>query len=160
MHHSMLPYISHARSRDFAWHLHWLSTTEGKIIVKLLAISQTRQFQLFLTNLPSNFRKITQPIGKIKNTVSSRFINLYFPRKKSSSERTWPYWQWIVCTMKKGKCCVVTHRAADFRVAWLVYLACLSSHALRAYFNFENKRPWLLYLGDAQIIMRMKRRWI
>ena len=33
----------------------WLSTTEGKNIVKLLAISKTCQFQLFLTDLPPNF---------------------------------------------------------------------------------------------------------
>ena len=28
----------------------------------------------------------------------------------------------------------------DIRVAWLVYLACLRSHVLRAYFNFESKQ--------------------
>ena len=38
------------------------------------------------------------------------------------------------------KCCVVTHRTADFRVAWLVYLACLRSYVLRAYCNFESKQ--------------------
>ena len=40
----------------------------------------------------------------------------------------------------EDKCCVVTHRTADFRVDWLVYLACLRSHALRAYCNFESKQ--------------------
>ena len=28
----------------------------------------------------------------------------------------------------------------DIRVAWLVYLACLRPHVLRAYFNFESKQ--------------------
>ena len=49
---------------------------------------------------------------------------------------------------------VVTHRAVDIRVAWLVYLVCLRSHVLRAYCNFESKQAnSLLYLGDAQIII-------
>ena len=78
------PHLSHARSRNFAWHRLWLATTEGKNIVKLFTTSQTRQFQLFSTNLPSNFWKIARLLGKIKNTVS----------KRSSSERTCPYWQW------------------------------------------------------------------
>ena len=42
MHHSMLPLIiSCTRSWNFAWHLLWRSTTEGKDVVKFLAISQT-----------------------------------------------------------------------------------------------------------------------
>ena len=40
----------HAWSRNFAWHLLWVSTTEVKNIVKLLAVSQTGQFQLFLSD--------------------------------------------------------------------------------------------------------------
>ena len=40
----------------------------------------------------------------------------------------------------EDKCCVVTFRAADFRIAWLVYLACLRSHLLRAYCNFGSKQ--------------------
>ena len=35
---------------------------------------------------------------------------------------------WGVCN--EDKCCVVTQRAADIRVAWLVYLACSRSHVL------------------------------
>ena len=42
-------------------------------IVKLSAISQTRQFQLFSTDLPSIFWKIAWPLGEIKDTVSLRF---------------------------------------------------------------------------------------
>ena len=98
------PYLSHARSQNFAWHLLCLLTTEGKNIVKLLAISQTCQFQLFFTDLPRNFWKIARLLGKIKNTITLRFISIYFLSKKSSSERTCPYWQWIVFTIKiKGQ---------------------------------------------------------
>lgn len=67
-----IPFLSHARSRSFAWDLLWLSTTEGKNIVKFLAVSQSHQFQLFLTNWPSNFWKIARVLGKIKNIVSLR----------------------------------------------------------------------------------------
>ena len=45
---------------------------------------------------------------------------------------------WVVCN--EDKCCVVTHRAVDICVAWLVYLAFLRSHVLRAYCNFESKQ--------------------
>ena len=31
-------------------------------------------------------------------------------------------------------------RVADIRVAWLVYLACLRSHILRAYCDLESKQ--------------------
>ena len=41
---------------------------------------------------------------------------------------------WVVCN--EDKCCVVTQRAADIRVAWLVY----RSHVLRACYNFEAKQ--------------------
>ena len=44
----------------------------------------------------------------------------------------------VVCN--EDKCCVVTQRAADIRVAWLVYLGRLPSHVLRAYCNFESKQ--------------------
>ena len=45
---------------------------------------------------------------------------------------------WVVCN--EDKCCVVAQRAADIRVAWLAYLACLPTHVLRAYCNFEWER--------------------
>ena len=45
---------------------------------------------------------------------------------------------WVVCN--EDKCCVVTQRAVDIRVSWLVCLACLRSHVLRAYCNFESKQ--------------------
>ena len=72
------PYLFHARSRNFAWHLLWLSTAEGKNIVKLLS-------QLFSSfKFPSNFWKIAQLLGKIKNAESLRFLSLSFPSKKWS----------------------------------------------------------------------------
>ena len=40
----------------------------------------------------------------------------------------------------EDKCCVVTHRAVDIRVAWLAYLVCLRSQVLSAYCNFESKQ--------------------
>ena len=59
---------------------------------------------IFFTDLPRNFWKIARILGKIKNAITLRFISLYFVSKKSSSERTCPYWQWIVFTMKiKGQ---------------------------------------------------------
>ena len=71
-------YSFHARSRNFAWHLLWLSTTEGTNIVKLLG-------QLFSTfKFPSNFWKIAPLLGKITNAESLRFLSLSFPSKKSS----------------------------------------------------------------------------
>ena len=97
---NVYPYLSHVRSQNFAWHLLCLLTTEGKNIAKLLAISQTCRFQFFFTDLPRNFWKIARLLSKIKNTVTLRFISLYFLSKKSSSERTCPYWQWIVFTVK------------------------------------------------------------
>ena len=44
------------------------------------------------------------------------------------------------------KCCVVTHRAADIRVAWLVLNSCLRSHVLRAHCNFGSKQANLITL--------------
>ena len=43
---------------------------------------------------------------------------------------------WVVCN--EDKCCVVTQLTAIIHVTWLVYLACLHSHVLRAYCNFES----------------------
>ena len=126
-----IPYISHARSRNFAWYLLWLSTTEGKIIFKLLVVNQTREFQLFLTDfhLPSNFWKVARPLGNTKYTVGLRFKSLSFTNKKIvlwedmrllamnslyNEKRQWPR---LVCS-----------------------LACLRSFILRANCNFESKQ--------------------
>ena len=47
--------------------------------------------------------------------------------------------------------CVVTHRAADFRIAWLVYSVtyCVPIATLNKTSDLDVSR--LLYLGDAQI---------
>ena len=53
---------------------------------------------------------------------------------------------WVVGN--EDKCCVVTHRAADIRVAWLVYAP---TYSLPIATFHQNKRTRLLYLGDVQI---------
>ena len=53
---------------------------------------------------------------------------------------------WVVGN--EDKCCVVTHRAADIRVAWLVYVR---TYGVPIATLHQNKRTRLLYLGDAQI---------
>ena len=55
---------------------------------------------IFFDRFTFKFLKNHRLLSKI-NTVSLRFISLSFPSKKSSSERACPYWQWIVCTVKK-----------------------------------------------------------
>ena len=54
---------------------------------------------------------------------------------------------WIVC--REDKCCVLTQRETDIRVAWPVYVRtyCVPIATLN-----QNKRTRLLYLGDTQII--------
>ena len=61
--------------------------------VRNRGVSVQRGSTVFSTDVPSNFWKIARLLGKIKNSVSLRFISLSFPIKKSSSERTCPYWQ-------------------------------------------------------------------
>ena len=53
---------------------------------------------------------------------------------------------WLVCN--EDKCCVVTHRVADIRVAWLVYAR---TYGVPIATLHQNKRTRLLYLCDAQI---------
>ena len=50
---------------------------------------------------------------------------------------------WVVCN--EDKCCVVTQRAADIRVAWPVYVRtyCVPIATVN-----QNKRTRLLDLGD------------
>ena len=133
MHHSVLPLIkSCTRSWNFAWHLLWRSTTESKNIVKLLAISQTIHT---VCCEDDHF-----PKGKFK-LFNSLFhsVWLVFPKSLFSVADLFAVrYLWDVCT--DDKCCVVTRRVADICVAWLVYLARLLSHVLRAYCNFESKQ--------------------
>ena len=94
----------------------------------------------------------------------------YFPKEKFKFFNSLFHWVYLVFSIllfsianlfavrylwdvrNEDKCCVVTHRLVDIHVVWLVYLAFLSSHVLRAYCNFDQNKPSrLLYLGDAQI---------
>ena len=50
--------------------------------VRNRGVSVQRGSTVFPTDVPSNFWKIARLLGKIKNTVSLRFISLSFPRKK------------------------------------------------------------------------------
>ena len=54
---------------------------------------------------------------------------------------------WDVCN--EDKCCNVTQRAADIRVAWLVYVRTYCGPV--ATLN-QNKPTRLPYLGDTQIV--------
>ena len=155
MHRSMLPLIiSCARSWNFAWHLLWCPTTDN--IVKLLAISQTihavcyeddyfpkGRFKLFSNSLfhpvyPVFFQKVCFLL--IADLFAVRYL-------------------WVV--RNEDNCCVVKKRAADIRVAWLVYLAYLRSHLLRAYCNFESKQANSITLfGRRPYNKRMSTQWI
>ena len=53
---------------------------------------------------------------------------------------------WVVCN--EDKCCVVTHRAADIHVTWLVYAR---TYGVPIATLNQNKRTRILYMGDAQI---------
>ena len=117
MHHSMLPLIvSCTRSWNFAWHPLWRSTTESKNIVKLLAISQTSHTVCCEEDyFPKG--KFNYLIVCFTQCTLFFFQKIFFPVADLFALR----YLWIVCN--KDKCCVVTHaqRAADIRVAWLVY---------------------------------------
>ena len=139
----MLPLIiSCTRSWNFSWHFFGRSTTESKNIVKLLAISQTihtvccegdyflkAKFKFFNSLLHSVYLVFPKSLFSIATLFAVRCL-------------------WVICN--EDKCCVVTQRAADIPVAWLVYFACLRLYVLLAYATLnQNKRTRLLYLGDA-----------
>ena len=115
MHHSMLPLIiSSTRSWNFAWHLLWCSTTESKNIVKLLAVSQT----IHTVCCEDDYF----PKGKFKFFLNSLFCSVYLVFTKSLFSIAYLFvvcYLWVECN--EDKCCVVTRRAADIHVAWLVY---------------------------------------
>ena len=151
MHHSMLPLIiSCTRSWNFAWHLLWRSTTESKNIVKLLAISQTihtvcceddyfpkGKFELFNSLFHSVYLVFPKSLFSIADLFAVRYL-------------------WVACN--EDKFCVVTQRATDIRVAWLVtWLVYVRTYCVPIAALNQNKRTRLLYLGDAQIIIRF---WI
>ena len=142
MYHSVLPLIiSCTRSWNFAWHLFWRSTTESKNIVKLWAISQTFHTMCCEDDY--------FPKGKLNYLiVCFTQCTLFFPESFFSIADLFAVrYLWVVCN--EDKCCVVTQRAADIRVAWLVYVRtyCVPVTTLK-----QNKRtPRFLYLGDAKI---------
>ena len=75
-------------------------------------------------------------------------MNLVFPKSLFSIADLFAVcYLWVVCN--EDKCRAVSQRAADIRVAWLVYVRtyCVPIATLN-----QNKRTRLLYLGDAQII--------
>ena len=109
------------RSWNFAWHLLLRSSTERKNIIILLEISQTihtvcyEDDYLFqrenLNYLILCFTQCTLLFQKSWFSIADLFAVRYL---------------WVVCN--KDKCCVVTQRAADIRVACLVTsarIACL-----------------------------------
>ena len=141
----MLPLIiSCTRSWNFAWHLLWCSTTESKNIVKLLAVSQT----IHTVCCEDDYF----PKGKFKFFLNSLFRSVYLFFTKSLFSIAYLFvvcYLWVECN--EDKCCVVTQRAADIHVAWLVYARtyCVPIATLNL-----NKRTRLLFLGDAQIITK------
>ena len=141
----MLPLIiSCTRSWNFAWHLLWCSTTESKNIVKLLAVSQT----IHTVCCEDDYF----PKGKFKFFLNSLFRSVYLVFTKSLFSIAYLLvvcYLWVECN--EDKCCVVTQRAADIHVAWLVYARtyCVPIATLNL-----NKRTRLLFLGDAQIITK------
>ena len=119
----------------------WRLTTESKNIVKLFATSQT----IHTVSCEDDYF----PKGKLK-LFNCLFHSVYlvFPKSLFSIADLFAVrYLWVVCN--EDKCCVVTHRAADILVAWLVYARtyCVPIATLN-----QNKVARLLYLGDAQII--------
>ena len=89
--------------------------------------------------------------GKI-NLFNSLFqsVFLVFRKRFFSIADLFPMsYLWFICN--EDKCCVETQCAADFRVAWLVYVRtyCVPIGTLN-----QNKRSQFLYLGVAQINTR------
>ena len=124
--------ISCTRSWNFAWHLLWCLKTESKNIVKLLTISQP----IHTICCEDDYF----PKGKCKLFNSLfRSVYLVFPKRLFSNADLFAV-RYLRVVCNEDKCSVATQRAADIRVAWLVYLACLRSHVLRAYCNFESKQ--------------------
>ena len=147
MHHSMLPlFISCTRSRNFAWHLLWRSTTGSKSIAKLLAISQTRH-------------TVCCKDDYIFQTENLNYSIVCF------TQRTWFFQKvcfllgiclpFVICGTYVTKIdAVLWHSRQQTFVSlslftWLVYVRTYCVPI--ATFN-QNKRTRLLHLGDAQII--------
>ena len=89
--------------------------------------------------------------GKIKlfNSLFQSVFPVFRKRFFSIADLFPMSYLWFICN--EDKCCVETQCAADFRVAWLVYVRtyCVPIGTLN-----QNKRSQFLYLGDAQINTR------
>ena len=88
------------------------------------------------------------PKGKFKLfTTLFHSVYLLFPKSLFSIAALFTV-RYLLVVCNEDKCCVVTQRAADIRLAWLVYVRtyCVPIATLN-----QNKRTRLLYLGDAQI---------
>ena len=102
-------------SRDIFFSARQLRT---KILSNLLTICQTIDISFCAA------RKIIFQRGNVNHlivcfTQCSLFI--FFPKRLFSIADLFAVrYLWVVCN--EDKCCVVTRRAADIRVAWLVYV--------------------------------------
>ena len=111
-------------------------------VISSLALDNWEQkYCLTLGNRPNHSHRVLRGrLGKFK-LFKSLFHSVYLvflKRLFSIADLFAVRYLWVV--RNEGKCCVVTQRGADIRVAWLLYLACLRSHVLRAYCNFESKQ--------------------
>ena len=144
-------FTSQAESKRVTFHTSWIVSVNSNFwdpansMAKILDILRTQKW-LFLYDQIKLCLK-NQAI-QIENVLSK---NIYSeiragyettPTAQATFEEQFPdvCLDWHDIYKFEDKCCVVTHRAADIRVAWLVYLACLSSHVLRANCNFESKQ--------------------
>ena len=140
-----LKIISCTRSWNFAWHLLWRLTTESKNIIKLLEISRTIHTVCCKDDyFPKGKFKLFKLLLNLYLIVCFTQCTLFFQKVCFLLPICLPC---VVCS--EDNCCVATQRAADIRVAWLVYVRmyCVRMASLN-----EDKRTRLLYLGDAQII--------
>ena len=144
-------FTSQAESKRVTFHTSWIVSVNSNFwdpansMAKILDILRTQKW-LFLYDQIKLCLK-NQAI-QIENVLSK---NIYSeiragyettPTAQATFEEQFPdvCLDWHDIYKFEDKCCVVTHRAADIRVAWLVYLACLRSHVLRANCNFESKQ--------------------
>ena len=114
-------------------------------VTSSLALDNWRKYCQTLGNKPNHSHRLLRrrlfSKGKNFKLFNSLFhlVYLVFPKSLFSIADLFTVcYLWVVCN--EDKCCVVTQRAADIRVSWLVCLACLRSHVLRAYCNFESKQ--------------------
>ena len=136
---------NHTLSENMQWNYASLNVTLNYLMHEIMEFCVTSSLALdnwgqdrcqILGNKPNHSHQVC---------CDSLFHSVYlvFPKSLFSIENLFAVrYLWDVCI--EDKCCVVTQRAAVIRVVWIVYLACLRSHVLRAYCNFVlNKRTRL-----------------